>query len=64
MVVVVPVPGSLLWIMLVAGVALAIVGGLMHRFTGKRGANKLMWFGIAFAGLCGIGFLLGAITGG
>ena len=64
MVVVVPVPGSLLLIMLIAGVALAIAGGLIHRFTGKRRANNLMWFGIAFAGLCGIGFLLGAITGG
>ena len=64
MVVVVPVPGSLLLIMLIGGVALAIAGGLIHRLSGRKRANNLMWFGIAFAGLCEIGFLLGALTGG
>jgi len=64
MVVVVPVPGWLLLIMLLVGVSLAIAGGLIYRFARKKRANNLMWFGIAIAALCGIGFLLGVITGG
>lgn len=64
MVVVVPIPGWFLLIMLIVGLGLAIGGGLIHRFAGKKRANNVMWFGIAIAGLCGIGFLLGVITGG
>jgi hypothetical protein len=63
MVVIVPVPGWLLLVMLMVGLGLAIAGGLVHRFARKKHAKDLMWFGIGLAGLCGVGFLLGEITG-
>ena len=64
MLIVIPVPGWLLLITLGIGAALAIVGGLIYRFARKEGGKNLMWTGVGMAALCGIGFLLGVITGG
>ncbi len=61
--IVIPVAPTLLLIMLVAGLASALTGWLIHRFTGKRRADNLMWLGIAIAALCGLGLVVGELTG-
>jgi len=62
--IVIPVPGILLWIMLFGGLAVAVVGGVIYRFAARgKTSERLIWGGIVAALMGGFGLLVGFVTG-
>jgi hypothetical protein len=62
--IIIPVPGIVLWAIFVCGAAVALVSGLIYRFRSRsKRSENVMLGGIAIAGIGGLGLLVGYLTG-